>query len=604
MKKIIASVLTAALLLSLAPAALADGEQAKDGDAEYTSEEVLYGVLDHDGSTENVYAVVILESDKPCKAVYRGPFADVKNLSDTRELELKGSRVTLDGLDGRFYFQSTLKNVSLPWDIAISYTLDGKPVEASELGGRSGRLGISISVSDGGMDDASFYESFMVQVSITLDSELCRNITAEGATIANSGADKQINFTAMPGTDSEFALTADVTDFSMPGITFAAVPFSMGGALGNITELTDGLKQLTDAVSQLSDGASQLSSGADQLTYGAAQFGDGLYQLSENSAALVSASEMFLIMFETVRDMLIAASGLPEADVKDLESLLSALDALCTQLDDSSGEIAQSASSLESAKTGIDEAFAGVPDSASGDAAYLRSAADSMPESVVSAFTEAYGEDGYAQWLAAIGNVTAAADAAVSAKSQWQQVSEDYDCAVQTLNELAAYMSSVSESVRTLRDMIAELSGTEGGEKLDELIKQVSQLADGYAQFHEGIVAYTGGVDALAENWGSLYYGIAQLSGGTEQLSDGTKQLNDGTKDIPAQVDDMLSAYTGEGYNGHSFLSSKNGNTKSVQFVLTTRAIELPSDGAAAADEAEDTSAFQQFIDRLAELFK
>ena len=603
MKKIMAMILAAALLFSLAPAALADGEQTKDSDADYTSEEVLYGVLDHDGSTENVYAVVILESDKPCNVVYRGPFADVKNLSDTRELELKGSRVTLDGLDGRFYFQSTLKSTTLPWDLAISYTLDGKPVDASKLGGSSGRLGIDISVSDGGMDDSSFYDSFMVQVSITLDSQLCRNITADGATIANSGANKQISFTAMPGTDSEFALTADVTNFSMSGITFAAVPFSMGSALGDISELTDGLKQLTDAVSQLSSGASQLSSGASQLTSGASQFGDGLYQLSENSAALVSASETFLTMFETIKEMLIAASGLPEADVKDVESLLAALDALCTQLDDSSGEISQSAASLESAKTGIDEAFAAVPESASADAAYLRSAAESMPEDVVSAFTEAYGEDGYAQWLAAISSVTAASDAAVSAKSQWQQVSEDYDYAVQTMTDLSSYMSSVSESVRTLRDMIAELSGTEGGEKLNELIEQVSQLADGYAQFHDGLVAYTGGVDTLAENWGTLYDGIAQLSGGTEQLSDGTKQLNDGTKDIPDQVDDMLSTYTGEGYNGHSFLSSKNENTHSVQFVLTTRSIDIPSDSAAAEDVTEDTGLFRQFLNRLAELF-
>ena len=128
MKRIFALLLTAVLLLSYAPAALADGEETEAAAAEYTSEEVLYGVLDHDGSTENVYAVVILESDKPCKAVYRGPFADVKNLSDTRELELKGNRVTVDRLDGRFYFQSRLKNTSLPWDIAISYTLDGEPL--------------------------------------------------------------------------------------------------------------------------------------------------------------------------------------------------------------------------------------------------------------------------------------------------------------------------------------------------------------------------------------------------------------------------------------------------------------------------------------------
>ena len=101
---------------------------------------------------------------------------------------------------------------ALPWDIAISYTLDGEPVDAAELGGMSGRLGIDISIVDGGMEDGSFYDNFMVQVSVTMNSQICRNITAEGATIANSGSDKQINFTAMPGTDSEFALTADVTD--------------------------------------------------------------------------------------------------------------------------------------------------------------------------------------------------------------------------------------------------------------------------------------------------------------------------------------------------------------------------------------------------------
>ena len=604
MKRIFALLLTAVLLLSYAPAALADGEETEAAAAEYTSEEVLYGVLDHDGSTENVYAVVILESDKPCKAVYRGPFADVKNLSDTRELELKGNRVTVDRLDGRFYFQSRLKNTSLPWDIAISYTLDGEPVDAAELGGMSGRLGIDISISDGGMEDGSFYDSFMVQVSVTMNSQTCRNITAEGATIANSGSDKQINFTAMPGTDSAFALTADVTDFSMAGITFAAVPFSMGSALGNISELTDGLSHLTDAVSQLSDGAAQLSSGASELTYGAWQFGEGLYQLSANSESLVSASEMFLTMFETIRDTLIAASGLPEVDVNDLESLLASLDSLCAQLDESSANIAQSAASLAAAKVGIDAAFAGVSDSAAGDAAYLSSAAASMPESVVQAFTEAYGADGYARWLSAIGNVTAAANAAVEAKAQWQQVSADYDYAVQTMNDLAAYMSGVSASVRMLRDTLAGLSGTEGGEKLDELIQQVSQLADGYAQFHEGLVAYTGGVDALAENWGSLYYGISQLSGGTAQLSDGTKQLNDGTKDLPAQVDDMLAAYTGEGYNGNSFLSPQNENTRSVQFVLTTRAIEHPADTEPAADEAAIPDEFRQFVNRLIDLFR
>ena len=122
--------------------------------------------------------------------------------------------------------------------------------------------------------------------------------------------------------------------------------------------------------------------------------------------------------------------------------------------------------------------------------------------------------------------------------------------------------------------------------------------------FHEGLVAYTGGVDALADNWGSLYDGIVQLTGGTEQLSDGTRQLNDGTKDIPDTIDDMLAAYTGSDYSDNSFLSEKNGSTQSVQFVLTTRAIE-PQDDGGAGDGANDLpSALIQFWERLIALFE
>mgnify|MGYP001028811204 CR=1 FL=1 len=77
-----------------------------------------------------------------------------------------------------------------------------------------------------------------------------------------------------------------------------------------------------------------------------------------------------------------------------------------------------------------------------------------------------------------------------------------------------------------------------------------------------------------------------------------------GAKDIPAQVDDMLSAYTGEGYNGNSFLSPQNENTRSVQFVLTTRAIEPPADTEPAADEAAIPDEFRQFVNRLIDLFR
>lgn len=614
MKKFLSLLLTAALILLLGAPAYAQGsgmsEPERGASAEtkktepYTAEEVLYGVLDGSGKTDSIYAVVILNSGRECEAEYFGPFADVKNLSDTRPLKLDGDRVSLEAPEGRFYFQSTLKNRELPWDIDISYSMDGEELEAGELGGRSGELGINISVKDGGMEDSSFYDGYLMQITVTLDSQLCRNITAEGASVANSGANKLVNFSVMPGTESELSLTADVVNFSMPGITFAAVPFSMGGAIGDMSELTDGLKQLTDAISQLSSGALKLSDGAGQLQYGAWLFGQGLYQLSANSSQLVSASEMFLNMFNMFKEALTAAGNLPDTgDVTDLTSLIEAMDELCRQLDSSSAEFERSASELELARTNIDTALAGVSDTVSSDAAYISGAAASMPESVAGALTDAYGEDGYAQGMASLGNVIAAANAAVTAKQQWQQVSADYDNAVSAMYGLSGLMSAVSASISNLRDMLAAMSGTSTGDRLDELIKSVTELANGYAKFHEGLVAYTGGVDALAANWGTLYDGIVQLTGGTVQLSDGTSQLNDGTKNIPDTVDEMLSAYTGGSFTAHSFLSDRNTATQAVQFVLTTEEIELSPEPETDADGGVQQSALEAFWARFISLF-
>lgn len=57
-------------------------------------------------------------------------------------------------------------------------------------------------------------------------------------------------------------------------------------------------------------------------------------------------------------------------------------------------------------------------------------------------------------------------------------------------------------------------------------------------------------------------------------------------------------------YNGNSFLSPQNENTRSVQFVLTTRAIEHPADTEPAADEAAIPDEFRQFVNRLIDLFR
>ena len=104
-----------------------------------------------------------------------------------------------------------------------------------------------------------------------------------------------------------------------------------------------------------------------------------------------------------------------------------------------------------------------------------------------------------------------------------------------------------------------------------------------------------------------LLNGITQLYGGTVDLKDGTGTFKDKTtnlnSDVSKQIDDVLSKLTGDNSAPVSFISSKNTNVKSVQFVLKTDAIAVHSTAAPAASVAKTLTPWQRFL-KLFGLYK
>lgn len=92
-----------------------------------------------------------------------------------------------------------MEQVETPWDISVRYYLDGKEYEASEIAGKSGKLEIHLSIKENTACKGNFYDRYALQASLTLDSEICENISAPDATIANVGSDKQLTYTVLPG---------------------------------------------------------------------------------------------------------------------------------------------------------------------------------------------------------------------------------------------------------------------------------------------------------------------------------------------------------------------------------------------------------------------
>ena len=606
-----------ALSLFAVPAAAADAPAATG------AEEVIYAKLDAAGEPLSAYAVVALNGDAGESVTHYGAYTAVENLTDTSALTYEDGAVTATIPEGgRLYYQGTLESFELPWDIAIGYELDGKSISPAELGGQSGALEMTLSVKPNGNAPGAFADEMMLQITVTLDASLCKDISAGGATVANAGGDKTLAFTVLPGAEAEYTVTADVEDFTMAGLTIAGVNYDIASAMGDTAEITDGVGQMTDAISQLSDGASQLASGAGSLRSGAGSFGSGLSTLSAGSAELVAGSEQIAGALSQISASLPgagtdaeAAAAAAAAAGMDPEAAAAAAGAQSAgagmTLDLSA--LAQLPAGLEQAADGLEQAGAALAQLAEGyGAAYpaLAQAVEAIPEPSVSE------EDIGALMALAPDNEALAAlvanyQAAQTVKAVWAQASAAFEAVQDNLPTLAEGVNSAAASLRQTAQQISAAMSATGGQidlsGLLQLTSGLSQLAQSYSAFHEGLVSYAGGVDALSANWSSVYSGISSLASGAGELSDGVAALNEETSKIPELIDELTGGSTedesADASAQASFLDGRNGDTASVQFVIMTEGISEPEAEAEPAPAEEEQGFFAELWDRIVALF-
>ena len=283
---------------SVTPVYAADENTPKD--------ENVYVNLNQDGSVDGIYVVNSYRLDADTQVVDYGNYESVKNLTSDAEIQQQKGTVTVDAQAGEFFYQGNLQSKEIPWEISISYTLDGKEVSAKELAGKNGKLGISIHVGQNDQVDSEFFDNYLLQVTLTMDMERCSNLEAPGATAANVGTDKQLVYSILAGSEKDITVTADVLDFEMDAISFQGLPMNLdvdrelfslddlhdkAGEVSNAAdEFSDGAQDLEGGVNSLQEGVEGLQSGAESLKEGIDSYADGAKSLGDGIDTLQDGS--------------------------------------------------------------------------------------------------------------------------------------------------------------------------------------------------------------------------------------------------------------------------------------------------------------------------
>lgn len=365
-----------------------------DSDGPVTKDENVFLFLNPDGSIQQQLVSDWLHSDTGLQDVTDcTSLTDITNLKSDAAYTLDGSALRWDTGEHDVYYQGE-SNLTPPVTAEIRYELNGQPITAEELLGKSGHVRITVDLTNhiythqmiGGVQ-RKIYTPFATVVSFALDADDFTNLKAEHGSIQTDSQTQIAAFVALPGLQESFRglLTGDLSDlgdklldsvsieadtdcFVFPTIIMAASTSteellekdedfpSLDEALN---EMRDGFDELKDGSIELDDGAHELDDGAQELDDGAHELDDGAHELDDGAKEL-------------------------DDGAKDLDDGAQELKDGAFDLDDGAGKLKDGAAALNGGLTVLNGKLAALPDSLK--------AADALQASLNTQMTDLFGK--------------------------------------------------------------------------------------------------------------------------------------------------------------------------------------------------------------------
>lgn len=582
MKKFLSFIIITFMLISFTTASYAD----------VMKNETIYVNLKHDGSTDNLTIVNhISGSTNEEYFIDYGKYTDFHVLvNDVKPIVGEGSikwpTNTLKEKD--IYYEGTIDK-PLPIKLNIKYLLDGNEIKGEDLGGKSGKLKIVISVKDS--------KDLTTQIQIPLNLNVFSNIKVPSGVSSVVGKTMTVVFTHLPMGDQEFLLEADGKDIELDSIIIASTSASMDlpdNIGGSMDQLTKGIDEMSEATEQLHDGSVDINKGTNSLIDGLKSLGSGINKLFSGTKEIDDNSKILTKGFLDFNlGLLELKENLPGL-VKGINDLNNGL----TTLNKEGINIKLGLGSLNKGTTELKQGLEGL----SGGLSELNAGHDQLVELAkslvgsndprIKALAEGVIGEGIAINSLAQGAIGSASGAAKLAEST-NQLYMGYEQFIGGLDSTSKGFNQMNEGIKTLP------------QEIEMMVAGHTQLTNGLTPLFDGISGIKGGLSALSKETAMLPKEVQKLADGQKEISDGLSKLNDeGFSKIKTSIDDFSDFDSSEKKEEYkSFVNNDKNKNSTAQFVMKTPSIKKIE----VSNEIDGTNVpivKKSFLQRFLDLFK
>lgn len=597
---------------------------ANAGTSEADKEETVYVKTDANGNVNSVIVSDWLKNVEETEELEDATtLTNIVNVKGRETYTSDGNKLTWEAAGEDIFYQGKTDK-SLPVDVAISYSVDGKEYSASEMAGKSGHVVITIdyknksanTVTIGGKEE-TIYTPFTAVTAFTLDENKFKNVKVDGGAVVADGKRNIVVGMAFPGlveslnggkSVDENALSEALDDISIPtkvvveadaedfelGTTITLVTADITKALGldsieNDTEgkvdeikdsldefsdagvkLADGSGELKDGAQKLADGSNELKNGMDSLYNGIVEYTNGASKVADGAGKLDSgAGEL-----STGAANLQSGIGQVQAGGTTLKNGVSSVEDAAKQINDGAATISEKTAELSAGASSLNDgvnSLVGQMDSIASGVGSAANAAGQISAGLdqIVAATNVQTDPASIDTSAILGSV----DLAAMLSDQALGLNEAQIQALST--ELAAMADNVARQAAAggANTAKAQIGAAITGSGLQS---GASQLASGLQSSYATLSSEEtkNQLAALSNGAAALSNGAAALSQGTAQLSSGTTALYEGTTKLSAGVDSLNAGLT-QVYDGAGKLKEGSDTLKAGTSELASGASKL-----------------------------
>lgn len=503
---------------------------------------------------------------------------------------------------------SGVSKKQLPIGVQVTYKLNGKPASASAVPGSSGRLEVTVQLSNRTASNVAlnyivdgksttYAENvcvpMIVQVSTDVPLPEYRLIQAPGATTVLAGKSLKVNWTLMPDPDAKCILILEGDSIHLNDLDITVIPSMppipqleelLDTAVGALRELTSGVDQLDGAIGQAQSGAIRIADGQAQVADGMAAIQSGVSDLGrladahwtiakamndavtpemlEKPGKLVelveSAKPILVRLSDTISEVM---SSIPMDELTHAAELAPKLLEQATDLNNKAQRVSKGLSgcsqTIAQAKSASSESMAALealakssPELAKSPQ-YKRLEAAVKKQDALLETAKSGGKVGFSQ-VPSIDDLAEDAKSVASAgnKAKIALSLASGQLSKAPLDSMDDYILQATEAVDVLNALV------HGGVAAGRQIPSIDQLSDNLRRLDEGAHDLKTGLSVLAAGGmvngqdvpglDTTVSGLKGLSGGVSSLTEGTAALKAGSGDLASGLGRMRKEGTSE----------------------------------------------------------